>query len=273
MVASLAPSRRRGAPLSQPLFVFAGPCVIESADLCLRIADHLAGIAERQPGVRMVFKASYDKANRTSADAFRGPGIDEGLRILQDVRARTGLPVLTDVHCPAEARQAGEVVDFVQIPAFLCRQTDLLLAAAGTRAAVHVKKGQFMAPSQMGGVVQKLRSGGAREIWLTERGAAFGYNDLVVDMRSLVWMRQLGVKVVFDATHSVQRPGAGGDHTGGDRSMAPHLARAAVAVGVDGLFAECHPEPQAALSDGPNMLRLDDVEPLIEGLVRLRGAL
>jgi len=257
------------ADLPRALTLIAGPCAIESRELALSVAEELARLGAALPGLRVVFKASYDKANRTSIHAFRGPGLDEGLRVLDDVRTATGLPVLTDVHTVPEAEAAGDVVDFVQIPAFLCRQTDLLLAAAATGCAVNVKKGQFLGPTQMGPVVEKLRAGGATDIWVTERGTTFGYGDLVVDMRSLVRLRDTGAKVVFDATHSVQRPGALGDRTGGDRGLAPALARAAVAVGVDALFIETHPRPDEALSDGPNMIPLAALPALLPQLLAI----
>lgn len=254
------------------LTLIAGPCVIESRDLCLRVADELARLEGRIDGLSVVFKASYDKANRTAHTSFRGPGLDEGLAILAAVRDATGLPVLSDVHTPAEAAAAGGVLDWVQIPAFLCRQTDLLLAAAATTATVNVKKGQFMAPNQMTPVVETLRAGGAADVWVTERGTTFGYGDLVADMRSLVRLRESGARVVFDATHSVQRPGALGDRSGGDRALAPALARAAVAVGVDAVFLETHPDPASGRSDASTMLPLAAVPRIVEGLVRLHRA-
>lgn len=242
----------------EPLLLIAGPCVAESLDLCLRIAGRLAELAESFP-VRVVFKASYDKANRTSAVSYRGPGIDEGLAILDRVRQATGLPVTTDVHLPEEAAAAGQVCELLQIPAFLCRQTDILLAAAATGRAVNVKKGQFVAPGDMKHAVAKLMTGGCSDILLCERGTFFGYGRLVNDFTGLPVMRGLGVPVVFDATHSVQRPASLGEATGGDRTLVEPLAKAAAAVGIDGLFCETHPDPDASPSDGPNMVPLDEL--------------
>ena len=257
---------REGAPC-----VIAGPCLIESEELARRCAEEVKKAA-RECGMGAVFKASYDKANRSSGRSPRGPGVERGLEILESVREETGLPVMSDVHGPEEAERAGRVLDAVQIPAFLCRQTDLLRAAGETGRPVNVKKGQFMAPGDMKNVVAKLEEAGCRRILLTERGASFGYRDLVVDMRSLVKMRESGYPVVFDATHSVQSPGGLGESSGGDRRMAPHLARAAAGVGVDAFFIECHPEPDAALSDGPNMLALDDLQPLLASLRAIDSA-
>jgi 2-dehydro-3-deoxyphosphooctonate aldolase (KDO 8-P synthase) len=241
---------------SSPLVLIAGPCVIESREACLDIAERLVRWSRRAK-VPLIFKASYDKANRTSIHSFRGPGLEPGLEILAEVRAQWGVPVLTDVHSPQEAERAGEVVDVLQIPAFLCRQTDLVVAAARTGRAVNVKKGQFLAPWDVKHIVEKIESTGHRRILLTERGVTFGYNNLVVDMRSLVWLRQYGYPVVFDATHSVQRPGGAGDRSGGDRVLAPVLARAAVAAGCDAVFVETHVRPDEALSDRDNALPLD----------------
>ncbi len=235
------------------LFLICGPCVIESRDVVLEIAEALAEWSRRE-GVPLVFKASYDKANRTSRTGFRGPGIDEGLAILREVKETFGLPILTDVHHPEQTLLAAEVADILQIPAFLCRQTDLLLAAAATGAVVNIKKGQFLAPGDMGPVVDKVAESGNRRILLTERGSCFGYNNLVVDMRGLVEMRDFGYPVVFDATHSVQRPGAGKGYTAGDGDLAPYLARAAAAVGVDGFFIETHVRPEEAKSDRENLI-------------------
>lgn len=240
----------------EPLLVIAGPCVIESFDLCLRIAGSLAELAQRLP-IQVVFKASYDKANRTSANSFRGPGVDEGLAVLEQVKRKTGLPVTTDVHLPEEAKAAGQVCDLLQIPAFLCRQTDILLAAATTGRAVNVKKGQFVAPGDMKHAVAKLMAGGCQNILLCERGTFFGYGRLVNDFAGLPTMRGLGVPVIFDATHSVQRPASLGETTGGDRTLVEPLARAAAAVGIDGVFFETHPDPDSSPSDGPNMVPLD----------------
>ncbi len=239
----------------RPLALIAGPCVIESRTACLRLAARLAEWA-CSTGVPLIFKASYDKANRTSITAYRGPGLEAGLDILATVRERYGLPVLTDVHSPAEATQAGARVDAIQVPAFLSRQTDLLLAAGESGCVVNIKKGQFMAPEDMIHAIRKVESTGNRRILLTERGASFGYHNLVADMRSLIVMRETGYPVIFDATHSVQRPGGAGAASTGDGRWAPHLARAAVATGCDGVFAETHPRPAQALSDGANMIPL-----------------
>lgn len=251
--------------------LIAGPCVIESEDLTRRCAEKIREAADAC-GVGAVFKASYDKANRSSGRSPRGPGIGRGLEILARVREETGLPVMSDVHGPDEAARAARALDAVQVPAFLCRQTDLLRAAGSAGKPVNVKKGQFMAPEDMKNVVGKLEEAGCRRILLTERGASFGYRDLVVDMRSLVRMRECGYPVVFDATHSVQSPGGLGESSGGDRRMAPHLARAAAGVGVDAFFIECHPKPDEALSDGPNMISLDDLEPLLASLRAIDSA-
>lgn len=258
--------RRRGR-----LFLIAGPCVIESESLCLRIAEKLRRECERL-GVTYIFKSSFDKANRSSAKTFRGPGLDAGLAILDRVRSKTGVPILSDVHDEAQATLAGGVVDIIQIPAFLCRQTDLLFAAAATQSIVNVKKGQFMSPVEMLGVVDKLKGQGCSEILLTERGTTFGYHNLVVDMRSIPQMKESGFPVVFDATHSVQLPGAGGDRSGGQRQFAPVLAASAVAAGADGVFIETHPEPASALSDGPNMIPLSDMPKLIRRLLCIQEA-
>jgi len=243
----------------QPLAVIAGPCVVETAELALAIAEECRRVcaALRLP---YIFKASFDKANRTSGRSYRGPRVDDALDVLARVRDEVGVPVLTDVHEREQVALVADVVDVLQIPAFLCRQTDLLLAAAASGKAVNVKKGQFLAPWDMRYVVEKLEAGGATEILLTERGTSFGYNTLVVDFRSLPQMRALGHPVVFDATHSVQSPGGAGSASGGQREFIPPLARAAAAVGVDALFVEVHPDPDEAPSDGPNMLRLDDFE-------------
>jgi len=246
----------------QPLLVIAGPCVIESRELCLRIADALAELGRDLP-IQVVFKASFDKANRTAASSFRGPGQEEGLAILEAVRAATGLPVTTDIHLPDQAAPVAEVCELLQIPAFLCRQTDLLLAAAATGRAVNVKKGQFMAPGDMRHAVAKLLAGGCEDVLLCERGTFFGYGRLINDFAGLITMRSLGVPVIFDATHSVQQPASQGDSTGGDHALVEPLARAAAAVGIDGVFFETHPNPASSPSDGPNMVRLD----------RLRGVL
>ncbi len=256
----------------QPLVWIAGPCVIESHDLTLRIADTLRRLADRLR-LPLIFKASFDKANRTSGKSFRGPGLQEGLKTLAAVKKQTGLPVTTDVHECAQVGAAAEVCDLLQIPAFLARQTDLLFAAGRTGRAVNVKKGQFMAPWEMRNVIAKMDEVGNRRLLLTERGASFGYGQLVSDMRSIPLMQDLGRPVIFDATHSVQQPAGQGDRSGGDRRMVAYLARAAVACGCDGLFLETHPRPDEAKSDGPNMIALDDLPALVETCLRLRQAL
>lgn len=248
--------------LDGPLFVMAGPCVIESEEGCLRIAERLVQIAERTK-VGIVFKASFDKANRSSFSSFRGPGLEEGLRVLDTVRARTGLAVMTDVHETAQAAPVGEVVDCLQVPAFLCRQTDLLCACAETGKPVNVKKGQFLSPSEMQNVVEKIRGCANDQVLLTERGTFFGYNRLVNDMTAIGKMQRLGCPVVFDATHSTQQPGGLGAASGGQPEMAPVLARAAVAAGANALFVEVHPEPEKAMSDAASMLPLDRLEEVI----------
>jgi 2-dehydro-3-deoxyphosphooctonate aldolase (KDO 8-P synthase) len=256
----------------RPLLWILGPCAIESHELTLRIADTLAGLAARLK-IPVVFKASFDKANRTSGKSFRGPGLRDGMRTLAAVKERTGLPLLTDIHEMHQVGPVAEVCDVLQVPAFLARQTDLVQAAGRSGRVVNVKKGQFMAPWDMRNVVGKMEEVGNRRLLLTERGASFGYNTLVADMRSIPWMQDLGFPVIFDATHSVQMPGGAGDKSGGDRRMVPHLARAAVAAGCDGLFLETHPRPDEALSDGPNMVALDDLPALIACCLRLRQAL
>jgi 2-dehydro-3-deoxyphosphooctonate aldolase (KDO 8-P synthase) len=256
----------------QPLLWIAGPCVIESHDLTLRIAERLRQLADRLR-LPLVFKASFDKANRSSGKSFRGPGLQDGLRTLAAVKRETGLPVLTDIHECHQVGPVAEVCDVLQIPAFLARQTDLVLEAGKTGRVVNVKKGQFMAPWDMRNVVNKLAEVGNCRVLLTERGATFGYGQLVVDMRAIPWMQDLGCPVIFDATHSVQMPGGQGDRSGGDRRMIPYLARAAVACGCDGVFLETHPRPDEALSDGPNMIALDDLAGLVEICLRLRQAL
>jgi 2-dehydro-3-deoxyphosphooctonate aldolase (KDO 8-P synthase) len=251
-----------------PLAFILGPCVIESAAHAMEMAAAIDAIA-RRAGVPAIFKASYDKANRTSLSSFRGPGLDAGLQILADVKARTGLPVLTDIHEPVQAAPAGAVVDVLQIPAFLCRQTDLLVAAAQTGKPVNVKKGQFLSPRDMRHVVGKLEASGASGILVTERGSSFGYNNLVVDMRGLPMLRDLGHPVVFDVTHSLQLPGAGDGVTAGLAEYIEPLARAGVAAGVDAVFMEVHDDPARARSDAANALRLDRLEPLLRVLVEL----
>jgi 2-dehydro-3-deoxyphosphooctonate aldolase (KDO 8-P synthase) len=253
----------------QPLLVIAGPCVLETAELALMIAERLRAIAAELP-IQLVFKASFDKANRTSGGSFRGAGIEAGLDILRQVKRNTGLPVTTDIHESHQAAAVGEVVDLIQIPAFLARQSDLLIAAAATGRPVNVKKGQFMAPWDMKHVVSKLAGAGCQNVLLCERGTFFGYGRLVNDMRAIPQMQAFGVPVIFDATHSVQEPGGLGASTGGNRAMVEPLARAATAVGVDGLFFETHPDPDKSPSDGPNMVPLDEFAPLLRRLVRLR---
>ena len=249
--------------------LIAGPCAIESEELLLRVGEKLRQIADRFPQLRVVFKSSFDKANRSSINSFRGHGIEFGLKALSRVKEEFGLELTTDIHESWQAEPVAEVVDIIQIPAFLCRQTDLLLAAAKTGKPVNVKKGQFMAPWDMRNVVEKLRFGGATEIFLTERGTSFGYNNLVVDFRSLPIMSRFA-KVIFDATHSVQLPGGMGTRSGGQREFAFPLARAAVAVGCDGIFMETHPNPDEALSDGPNQIPLKDLEFIVEALLEIR---
>jgi 2-dehydro-3-deoxyphosphooctonate aldolase (KDO 8-P synthase) len=255
----------------EPLLVIAGPCVIEGEAQTLAAARKVADVSQKA-GIPAVFKCSFDKANRTSHRSFRGPGLVEGLRILGRVRKETRLPVLTDVHEEAQCAPVAEVVDVLQIPAFLCRQTDLLHAAGRTGRAVNVKKGQFVAPSDMKNVVAKLADAGCKDVLLTERGASFGYHDLVVDFRGIIQMRQFA-PVCFDATHSVQRPGGQGDRTGGDRTLAPPLARAAAAVGIDALFCEVHEDPDKALSDGPNSLSFPMWEATVRDVLAIRSVL
>ncbi|MEQ8847974.1 3-deoxy-8-phosphooctulonate synthase [Botrimarina sp.] len=272
-VVAIGPHRVGGG---SPLLVIAGPCVIESEELTLRIGHSLAELSAAR-GVQLVFKASFDKANRTSLDAYRGPGLEEGLRILARVREATGLPVTTDIHEPGQAAAVGEVCDLLQIPAFLARQTDLLAAAAATGRAVNVKKGQFMAPSDMRHVVAKLVGSGCRDVLLCERGTFFGYGRLVNDFRSIPEMQALGAPVVYDATHSVQEPGAaggklGGGATGGRRDMVEPLARAAVAAGADAVFCETHPDPDSSPSDGANMVPLSRLPALVDRLLAIREA-
>jgi 2-dehydro-3-deoxyphosphooctonate aldolase (KDO 8-P synthase) len=251
--------------------LIAGPCVIESEALCLRVARTLARTCARL-GVTCVFKASYDKANRTSGKSFRGPGLDDGLKVLARVRREVGVPVLTDVHTESQALAAGEVVDILQIPAFLCRQTDLIQAAVCTGRIVNLKKGQFLSPAEMLQVVKKAVDAGATRLLLTERGTTFGYHNLVTDMRALPILRQSGFPLIFDATHSVQLPGGGGDRSAGQREFAPVLARAAVAAGATGVFIETHPQPDKALSDGPNMIPLAELPKVLKSLLKVKAA-
>ena len=252
----------------QPLFLIAGPCVIESRDLIEQVAGHMVELTARL-GISYVFKASFDKANRSSAKSFRGPGMEQGLALLEGVRKRFGVPVLTDVHEDTPLNEVAAVVDVLQTPAFLCRQTNFIQAVARTGKPVNIKKGQFLSPWEMGNVVDKARAAGNDQIMVCERGASFGYNNLVSDMRSLVVMRGTGCPVVFDATHSVQLPGGLGDASGGQREFIPVLARAAIAAGVAGLFMETHPDPAQALSDGPNAWPLARMESLLTTLVEL----
>jgi 2-dehydro-3-deoxyphosphooctonate aldolase (KDO 8-P synthase) len=253
------------------LRLIAGPCVIESEALCLKVASKLKQVCDRLD-IFYVFKASFDKANRTSAKSFRGPGLDAGLKILAKVRAKVGVPVLTDVHAEGQLQPAAEAVDILQIPAFLCRQTDLIAAAVQTGKIVNLKKGQFLSPMEMGQVVDKARRAGGRKLMVTERGTTFGYNNLVVDMRSIPIMRRFECPVIFDATHSVQLPGAGGDKSSGQREFAPVLARSAVAAGAELIFFETHPNPDRALSDGPNMIPLAEMAEVLGSLVRVHAA-
>lgn len=249
-----------------PLLVIAGPCVLESEDVALATAKTLKDICDRL-NLPLVFKSSYDKANRSSIKSYRGPGMDRGLRMLADIKSSVGVPVISDIHSPAEAAPAAEVLDALQIPAFLCRQTDLIAEAARTGKPVNVKKGQFLAPRDVKNIVEKFTESGGRGLMLTERGTSFGYHNLVVDFRGLPLMRSLGCPVVFDVTHSLQLPGGEGTSSGGQREFAAPLMRAAAAVGVDGLFLETHPDPGRALCDGPNMVTLEEVE----GMLRKAG--
>jgi 2-dehydro-3-deoxyphosphooctonate aldolase (KDO 8-P synthase) len=256
----------------KPFALIAGPCVIESRDHALRHAEALQRICA-ELGVPLVFKSSYDKANRTSGGSFRGRGLDEGLAVLAEVKEQLGLPVLTDVHEREHCAPCGEVVDCLQIPAFLCRQTDLLIAAAATGRAVNVKKGQFLSPEDVGNVLEKVKGAGNPNVMITERGASFGYRTLVVDFAGFPTMRGFGQPLVFDGTHSVQRPGGAGTSTAGDRTKVPYLCRAAVACGIDGLFLEVHEDPDRAPSDGPNMLRMADLSAQLRDLLQIQAAL
>lgn len=268
----MAPAEKGGwTRPGEGLFFILGPCVIESAELALTVASAVKETATRL-GIPVIFKSSYDKANRTSIASFRGPGLDEGLKVLSEVKSRFGLPVISDVHSVEEARAASEVLDIIQVPAFLCRQTDIVCAVADTGRAVNVKKGQFMAPWDMKNVVEKIAARGNKNIILTERGSSFGYNNLVADMRSIGVMRSFGYPVVFDATHSVQLPGGQGTSSGGQREFVPVLAKAAVAAGADGVFLEVHPSPDSALCDGPNSWPLSELEELLKGLIRVKDA-
>jgi len=256
------------AGLDQPFFLIAGPCVIESEQLALETSAELKAIAERL-GIHFIYKSSFDKANRSAGSSFRGPGIEQGLRILQKVKDEIGVPVITDVHEDTAIDEVADVVDVLQTPAFLCRQTNFILKVASAGKPVNIKKGQFLAPWDMKNVVDKARSTGNEQIMVCERGVSFGYNNLVSDMRALAVMRDTGCPVVFDATHSVQLPGGQGTSSGGQREHVPVLARAAVAAGISGLFMETHPDPEKALSDGPNAWPLDRIESLLKTLISL----
>jgi len=258
-------------PQRKPFLLIAGPCVMEDLPLALKIGRKVKALAH-DLGWKYVFKASYDKANRTSLKSHRGPGLKAGLEMLAEVSSRLEIPVTTDVHTVEEVELAAQYVHILQIPAFLCRQTDLVVAAARTGKPVNVKKGQFLAPWDVRSISEKLKAGGCKEYWITERGTSFGYNNLVVDMRSLAWMREEGHPVIFDATHSVQRPGGLGSSSGGDGRLAPVLARAAMAVGIDGLFLETHPNPASAPSDGPNMIPLAELPQVLKQLANVRLA-
>ncbi len=251
-----------------PLFLIAGPCVVEDEETTLRVASFLKETSHAMD-LPVIFKTSYDKANRTSLDAYRGPGVEKGLEIIQRVKEETGLPVLSDVHEMPEIEKAAKVLDVIQIPAFLCRQTNLILSAARTGLPINLKKGQFLSPREMEPAIGKITSTGNRKVLITERGASFGYNNLVVDMRSIAIMKDFGFPVVFDATHSVQLPGSGGTSTGGQREFVEYLSRAAVAAGANGVFMEVHPSPDSALCDGPNSLPLDQVRPLLTMLQKI----
>lgn len=253
------------------LLLIAGPCVIENEKLCFQVARAMQKTCAKL-GVNYIFKASYDKANRSSGQSFRGLGVDEGLAILAKIRRELGIPVLTDVHSEVQVAEAAEVVDVLQIPAFLCRQTDIIAAAAKSGKVVNIKKGQFLSPQEMTQVVKKAEASGGKKIMLTERGTTFGYNNLVADMRSLPIMARNGYPIIFDATHSVQLPGGGGDRSGGQREFAPVLARCALAAGADGLFVETHPDPDKALSDGPNMIPLAEMPAHLKSWLKVRAA-
>ena len=253
-----------------PFLLIAGPCVLESEALAREVSSALKEIAERL-SISFVFKSSFDKANRTSLDSFRGPGLEDGLKILADIRQDYQVPVVSDIHESSQVAEASAVLDLLQIPAFLCRQTDLLIAAAKSNKAINLKKGQFVSPWDMANAVNKIRASGNKNLMLCERGFALGYNNLVVDMRSLPVMRSLGCPVIFDATHSVQLPGGAGGSSGGQREFIPPLARAAVAAGIDGIFMEVHPRPEEALCDGPNSIPLDQVEALLSKLLKIHA--
>jgi len=250
------------------LVVIAGPCVIEDEDLCLQVAEVMSALC-KELGIIYIFKASFDKANRTSVKSYRGPGLEIGLDVLKKVREKFNVPVLTDIHEPDQAERVSKIVDVIQIPAFLCRQTDIIVAAARTGKIVNIKKGQFLSPVEIGQAIQKSESVGNKKIIITERGTTFGYNNLVVDMRAIPIMKKFGYPVIFDATHSVQLPGGGGDRSSGQREFAPILAKSAIAAGADGLFFETHPEPDRALSDGANMIPLNETSRFLRFMVKL----
>jgi len=271
-VAITTPEDRYQVGPGRPLLLLAGPCVLESGELAWDIAREMKAICKRL-GISYVFKASFDKANRTSLESFRGPGLENGLRQLGRIRSEVGVPVVSDIHESSQVEMAADLLDIIQIPAFLCRQTDLLVAAAKSGVTVNLKKGQFVAPWDMVHAVGKIRAAGCDRLLLTERGTSFGYNNLVVDMRSLPVMRQMGCPVIFDTTHSVQLPGGRGESSGGQREFIPPLARAAMGAGIDGLFMEVHPDPDKALCDGPNSWPLDKVESLLQQLLAIREAI
>lgn len=254
------------------LVLIAGPCVIESEEITVKTAEFLRDLTRRLK-IPFIFKSSYDKANRTSINSYRGPGLDKGLEVLSGIKKKLNIPVLSDVHSPKEAIIAAEVLNVIQVPAFLCRQTDFIVSAARTKVPLNIKKGQFLAPGDVANIVKKARSAGNRRLLITERGTSFGYNNLVVDFRGIKMIRDTGVPVIFDATHSVQLPGGEGTQSGGQREFAPVLARAAVAAGVDGIFMEVHPDPDNALCDGPNSLPLEWIEPLLTDLLAVSNAL
>ena len=256
---------------SEHLFIL-GPCVIESEEFAYEMAKNIQTITQKL-GIKFIFKASYDKANRTSMESFRGIGVKEGLRILSEIGKSLNIPVTTDIHTEKQAELVAQFVDLLQIPAFLCRQTDLLITAAQTGIPVNVKKGQFLSPWEIMPIIEKLKANNCKEFFITERGTSFGYNNLVVDMRSLYWMKQQGIPVIFDATHSVQRPGGEGKSTGGDGELAPILAQAATAVGIDGIFIETHSSPPKALSDGPNQIPLHDLEKTLKTILKIQKAI
>jgi len=254
-----------------PFFLIAGPCVIEDEATCRQVAASLKKTTQKL-GIPYAFKSSFDKANRTSGDSFRGPGPEKGLDILKTIKEEFDIPVISDIHLPSQAEQVAPILDLIQIPAFLCRQTDLIRAAAETGRPVNIKKGQFLSPWECGPIIEKAKAAGAGEIAITERGSTFGYNNLVVDFRSVEIIRSLGVPYIFDATHSVQLPGGGGNRSAGERELAPLLARAAMAAGADGLFIETHPDPDRALCDGPNSIPLNEMENLLKTLIAVKKA-